>query len=444
MNAPRAAAGSTLRHGGRAFAHRNYRLFFAGQAISVVGTWMQSVAQGWLVLQLTGDPFYLGLVSAIAFLPVLILGLFGGLIADALPKRRTLQATQSIQMLLAFVLFGLSVSGSVQVWHVLVLAGLLGVTNAVDMPTRQAFAVEMVGREDIGNAVALNSAMFNGARIVGPAAAGLAIGIFGIPIAFLLNGVSFLAVIAAYAMMRQDDLHSPQRHPRPESVGEVGRTLAEGLRYVRRTPLVLLAVSTIGLVSTFGMNFGVIVPAVAQDVLHSDALGYGLLMAATGVGSLMAALLIAFSRRSRPALIGVGAAVLGLGLVVAAATSVFWVALLIWAIVGFGGIAMAATANTTIQLAVPDELRGRVMSVYTTVFAGSTPVGGLLVGSIASRYGVQASLVVGGVGSLLAGLTAIAWLRQIRAARQAAPVEARDASQVALATPTPAGPSTRP
>jgi len=420
MTTTRSTATRTLRQGGRAFAHRNYRLFFAGQATSVVGTWMQQVAQGWLVLELTNDPLYLGIVSAIAFLPVLILGLFGGLVADALPKRQTLMATQAIQMLLAFVLFGLAFTHNVQVWHILVLAGLLGVTNAVDMPTRQAFAAEMVGREDIGNAVALNSAMFNGARIVGPALAGLAIGVFGIPIAFLLNGLSFLAVIAAYSLMRPDDLHTPPRRPRPASVGEVGRTLAEGLRYVRQTPIVLLATVIVGTVSTFGMNFGVIVPAMARDVLHSDATGYGFLMAATGIGSLTAALGIAFGGRPRVALIGAGASVLGIGLIVAATVGVFWLALPVMAVVGFGAIAMAATANTTIQMTVPDELRGRVISVYTTVFVGSTPVGGLIVGAIASRFGVPASLFVGGVACVLAGTTGLVWLRRIRASETVA------------------------
>jgi MFS family permease len=281
------------------------------------------------------------------------------------------------------------------------------------MPTRQAFAVEMVGRDDMVNAVALSSAMFNGARIIGPAVAGIAIGLFGIPVAFLLNGLSFLAVIAAYSLMHQDELHSPPRRARPGSVAEVGRILAEGLRYVRQTPLVLLATVVVGVVSTFGMNFGVIVPAMAREVLHSDATGYGFLMAATGVGSLVAALGIAFSGRSRPVFIGIGAIVLGVGLAASAAIGTFWLALPAMAVVGFGAIGMAATANTTIQAAVPDELRGRVISVYTTVFVGSTPLGGLIVGSIAASFGVQASLLVGGVACVIAGILAVVWLRRI-------------------------------
>ncbi len=416
---PRPGSGFALRNGGRAFAHRNYRLFFAGQLVSLVGTWMQQVAQAWLVLDLTHDPFVLGLVTALAFLPVLVLGLFGGLIADALPKRQTLIATQTVQMFLAFALFGLVVSDTVQVWHILVLATILGITNAVDMPTRQAFTVEMVGRDDVANAVALNSAIFNGARIIGPAIAGLTIGFFGgdVSVAFLINGLSFLAVIIAYASMRQEDLKIPPVFARPRSVGEVRASLAEGLGYVRRTELVLLATVTVGLVATFAMNFGVTIPALAREVLETDATGYGFLMTATGIGSLVAALGIAFSGKSRPVIVPAGALILGGALVAASLTGVFWLALVAMLFVGFGAIGMAATANTTVQLAVPDELRGRVISVYTTVFVGSTPVGGLLMGWIASSWSVEASLAVGGVGSLLVGLVSLWWLHRIQARR---------------------------
>ncbi len=410
-----------LRSGSRALAHRNYRLFFGGQFVSLVGTWMQSVAQAWLVLNLTNDPFVLGVLSAVQFLPVLFLGLFGGIIADALPKRKTLIVTQTIQMLLAFALFALAQSGTVEVWHILVLATLLGVTNAVDMPTRQAFAVEMVGRDDIQNAVALNSAMFNGARIIGPSVAGFAIFIFGIPVAFLLNGLSFLAVIVAYWVMRDEDLRSPVRYVRPATVRAVGETLADGLRYVGRSPMLLLPIVTIGLASTFGMNFGVIIPAFAYSVLHTDALGFGILMASTGVGSILAALLIAFSGRSRPMAIGAGSLVLGLGLLAAAAIGSFALALPAMALIGFGAIGMAATANTTVQLNVDDEYRGRVMSVYTTVFAGSTPIGGVFAGSLASTFSVSASLLAAGVLCVATGVGGMVWLQRIRA-RGIAPV----------------------
>jgi MFS family permease len=331
--------------------------------------------------------------------------------------------TQAVQMTLAFVLFGLVASDTVQVWHILVLAVLLGVTNAVDMPTRQAFTVEMVGREDVANAVALNSAIFNGARIIGPAIAGLTIGAFGgdVSMAFLINGISFLAVIVAYAAMRQEDFHNPPPMLRPHTVGEVRSAIAGGLSYVRNTDLVLLMTLNVAIVATFGMNFGVTIPALAQEVLHTDATGFGFLMTASGIGSLVAALGIAFSGQSRPVLAPLGAILLGVALTLAAVLQVFALAMIALLFVGFGAIGMAATANTTIQLAVPDELRGRVMSVYTTVFVGSAPAGALLMGWIASAFGVPASLVVGGIGAAITGAIMFAWMRRIRGARLFSP-----------------------
>jgi MFS family permease len=396
-------------------AHREYRRYWTGLFLSNVGTWMQAVAQGWLILQLTGDPFLLGVVAAMQWIPVMVLGLFGGLIADALPKRQTLIVTQAIKMVLSFTMFALVFSGSVQVWQVMVLALLGGLTNVVDMPTRQAFSVEMVGREDIRNAVALNSAMFNAARVLGPAAAGLTIGAFDVSTAFFIDAVSFLAVLVALLAMRQSELRVAPPIVRPESASEVVRDLREGLSYVRRTPLVLLSVLVVGLVSTFGMNFQVIIPPLTEQVLHSDATGYGFLMAASGVGSLVAALYIAFSARARIGLIAGGAMLLGVASIALGVSNVFFVALVLMFLIGLGAIAMAATANTTIQLAVPDQLRGRTMSVYTTVFAGSTPVGALLMGWIASQYGVAESMVLGGVVCSVIGVTAFAWIRRNRA-----------------------------
>ncbi len=397
--------------GWRALRHRNYRLFFAGQLTSLIGTWMMTVAQSWLVLQLTGNPFDLGIVAAVQFVPVLVLGLFGGVIADALPKRRTLVVTQGFASVMSFVMFALVFTHTVQVWHVLVVAFLLGIRNAVDMPTRQAFAVEMVGREDISNAVALNSAMFNGARVIGPAVAGLTIGAFGVGPAFLLDAISYLAVIVALLQMREPELHTRPGIARPESIPAVFEHLREGLGYVRRTKVVLVATLVIGLVSTFGMNFSVVIPPLTQFVLHSDATGYGFLMAATGVGSVISALWIAFSGRTTPLVIGLGALVLGVAELLMSLSGSFPIALFCMFFAGFGGIAMAATANTVIQLNVPDQLRGRVLSVYTTVFAGSTPFGGLLMGAIASSFGAALAIGLGGAASLATGIGAITWLR---------------------------------
>ena len=421
--------------GTRAFRHRNYRLFFGGQAISLVGTWMQQVAQGWLVLQLTHDPLWLGLVSLAQFGPVIILGLFGGVIADQLPKRKTLMATQSVAMILAFVLFALTATHVVQVWHVMVLAALLGIANAFDMPARQSFAVEMVGRDDVANAVGLNSALFNASRILGPAAAGLLIGAFDISIAFLINGISFVAVILAYMAMRDSELRPMPVIARPTTWNAVVENLAEGARYVRHTPRVLLAVTIVGLAATFGMNFSVLVPPLADSILHVGASGYGFLMAASGVGSTIAALWIAFSRRPSPVIIALGAIALGLGSIVLALSTSFGLSLLAMSIAGSGGIAMAVTANTTIQLAVPDQLRGRVMSFYTTIFAGSVPLGGLLMGAIASLWGVPLALLIGALLTLAVGIGGWFWLRRIHASDRPVRLSAIAAADIGAIDP---------
>ena len=283
-----------------AFRHRNYRLFFAGQATSLIGTWMQQVAQAWLVLLLTGDVLWLGVIAAAQFIPVLLLGLPAGVLADALPKRRTLVITQAVKMSLSASLAVIAITNVESFPLLLGIALAIGTANAFDMPIRQSFVVEMVGREDIGNAVALNSAMFNSARIIGPAVAGLLIGAVGIAAAFVIDALSFLAVIGALLLMDERELRPAPPIARPHSLGEIRVQLAEGLHYVRRTPLVFIAVVVIGLVSTVALNFSVIMPAYAKDVLHGDAATYGFLMAASGVGSLLAALWLAFGSGARP------------------------------------------------------------------------------------------------------------------------------------------------
>jgi MFS family permease len=407
-----------------AFQHRNYRLFFSGQLISLIGTWMQQVAQAWLVLQLTGDPIWLGIVAAAQFIPVMVLGLFAGVAADALPKRRVLIATQVSMMVLAALLAALVIAGAVQVWMIVGLAFLLGIANAVDMPVRQSFAVELVGREDVGPAVALNSAMFNGARVIGPAAAGLAIGAFGVAAAFLINALSFVAVIVGLYLIDERELHLGSRIARPTSARAVVQNLAEGLSYVRRTPVVLLAVVVVGTVATVGMNFGVLIPAFAQDELRSDATGYGFLMAASGVGSLLAALILVFGGRPRPIRLAIGALILGVASVALAASRAFPLSLALMVVVGFGSILMAATGNTTIQLAVPNHLRGRVMSVYTTVFSASVPIGGLALGAVASGFGTSLAIALGGILTVLVGVGALAWGRRGAFALPDAPSDA--------------------
>jgi MFS family permease len=425
----------TSYRGARALRHRNYRFFFVGQLISLIGTWMQQVAQGWLVLQLTGNPLFLGLIAVAQFGPVLIFGLFGGLLADHLPKRKTLLVTQAVAMALALVLFVLTATGVVEVWHVAVLAALLGITNAIDMPTRQAFAVEMVGREDVANAVGLNSALFNGSRIVGPAIAGLLIAFTDISVAFLVNGITYIAVLLGYWLMRESELRSPPPIERPTSARDVFDNLAEGVGYVRNTPIVLLACTVVGLVATVGMNFQVLVPPLADHVLRVGAEGFGFLMAASGIGSTVSSLTVAFSRRPRAWWIPGGAIALGVGSLVLGWSTSFPLSLAAMALAGAGGLMMAVTANTMIQLSVPDSLRGRVMSVYTTVFAGSVPAGGLLMGWVASVWGVATGFLLGGLLSVAVGVPALLWVRRIKGAGR---FERREPAG-ADATPVPTG-----
>jgi MFS family permease len=420
-----------------AFQHRNYRLFFSGQLISLIGTWMQQVAQAWLVLQLTGDPIWLGIVATAQFLPVMVFGLFAGVAADAFPKRRVLLGTQVSMMVLAAILAALVIANVVQVWMIVGLAFLLGIANAVDMPVRQSFAVELVGREDVGPAVALNSAMFNGARVVGPAAAGLAIGAFGVAAAFVLNALSFLAVIIGLWLIDERELKIGARIARPTSARAVVRNLAEGLDYVRRTRIVLLAVVVVGSVATVGMNFNVLIPALAQHELHSDATGFGFLMAASGVGSLLAALRLVFGGRPQPIRLATGALIMGVASVVLAASRVFPLSLALMVVIGFGSILMAATGNTTIQLAVPDHLRGRVMSVYTTVFSASVPIGGLAMGAVASGFSASVAIALGGILSVAAGLAAFAWGRRTGFAIPEAPSVGVGASVAGVSTARP-------
>jgi MFS family permease len=419
---------------GRALKHRNFRLFFFGQLISVTGTWMQTVAQGWLLVTLVGKDqaiIYLGLLGAVQFLPVLVLGLFGGIIADIWPKRRTVIGTQMAAGLLALVLGGLVYFHLVAIWHVFVLAFLLGLVNTVDMPARQSFVVEMVGGDDIANAVALNSAVFNGARIVGPAVGGILIAVVGTALCFALNGISYVAVVIGLLAMRDSELRPATRLAMPRNLSEVGANLGEGLRYVWETPVVLLAISVIGFVSTFGMNFNVILPVMAAGVLNAGPTGFGVLYASMGTGALVAALLVATLTRPRLRILIGGGVVLGLSEFVLAGTGSLAVAVVAVFFAGLGAIATSITANSLVQITVPGPLRGRVMSVYTTVFTGSTPIGNGLTGAFGGLWGTPVALVMNGAVALVAELVAaVAVLRgsvRIGSSRGDRPVESEPA-----------------
>jgi MFS family permease len=398
------------------FRHRNYRLFWFGQLISLAGTWMQSIAQAWYITELTQEPAWLGIVAAAQFTPVMLLGLFGGVLADALPKHRALIGTQVGLMTLAFLQAALVVTGLMTLPLLILLAVFLGIINAIDMPVRQSFFSEMVPEDEVGRAVAMNSAMFNGARVIGPAIGGVLIGVIGVAGCFAVNGASFLAVLLALLFMRASELRPAPRAPRPRTVADILISLAEGVRFVARTPLIALCVFVIGVVSGVAMNFNVIVPPLARSVLQVGAPGLGILMAAIGFGSLSGALAVAALRRPRTVVIIGGAALLGVlsaAAGVASGSGVAFAAVITGIALfgaGFGAIAMAATANASIQTSTPPALRGRVMSVYTTVFAGSTPIGGLGTGAVVSLIGAPGTLVVAGACALLAtAYAAVRW-----------------------------------
>jgi len=376
----------------RALNHRDFRLFWAGQFISLAGRWMQSVGLSWLVLELTNSPLKLGIVGALQFAPILVLAFVAGAITDRFPKRSLLIVTQFALTLPAFSLAALIWGGHVMYWQVAVLAGLIGVFNALDMPARQSFVVELVGKDDLTNAIALNSAMFNAARVAGPAIGGLLIARYGVAVAFVLNGVSFLAVIAALAAMRFEDL------PRAHRGTTIREEIADGLRYAIGSPLISLILSLVLAVSVFVINHSTLVPLLARDVLGEGVHGFGFLMATLGAGALVGAVALAQFGRGRPPLaaIVVPAIVASAGILSLAAVRQFWLAAILLFVIGAAQILFLAGSNTTLQVTVPDELRGRVMSLYTLAFAGVTPIGAFLIGSVAEAFGVPAACFAGG------------------------------------------------
>jgi predicted MFS family arabinose efflux permease len=388
----------TFPSGLRALNHPKFRLYFTGQVLSQVGTWMQSVAQSWLVLQLTGSPLRLGLISTLQFGPMLVFSVFSGAVADRVPKRRLLLATQSVLACQALTLAALVWSGHVQYWHVAALACLLGLVNALDNPSRQSFVSELVEKSDVVNAVALSSAGFNSARIVGPAVAGLLIARFGIAPAFLANGMSFFFVITALLRLR---VHDEARRPRAASMLA---EMHEGVTYALRTPRVRLTLGVLLVVSIFVFNFGVYVPLLARDVLHQSADGFGLLMAAVGVGAVSGALTVGAIRRSQPPppLVFSAAILACTGILALAFVRRFSIAAPALFLVGFFAIVVTASCNTTLQINAPDGLRGRVMSLYSLVFGGSVPLGALLVGFISQHWGVPTAFIVMGATGLAA------------------------------------------
>jgi MFS family permease len=393
-----------------ALQHRNFRLFWIGQLISLIGTWMDSTGQSWLVLHLTGNALALGLVGALQFLPILLLTLFGGVLADRLPKRRVLVFTQSFLALQAATLCILVFTGKIQIWHIYILAILFGLTNSLDMPTRQSFVVEMVGREALPNAIALNSSVFNMSRIVGPGIAGLIIAQLGEGPLFFLNSLSFIPVIIGLLMINVKELYG-QPHQEEAAPSSTMQSLREGLVYVKRTPAVLLIVVVIGLVSLFGINFNVVLPLVATGALHVGSEGFGFISSAFGVGSLIAALWLAWGNKT-PSLSRMLIFAVLFSIVLGLFGFSHWypLSLVLIAATGFMQISFSALANTTLQTVTPDHLRGRVMSVYMLVFNGTTPIGNLFIGGLANSVGISIAVIVSAGLSLVAAVAG--WIRR--------------------------------
>ena len=492
-----------LARGFSAMRHRNYRIYWFGQIGSLVGAWMQSVAQPWLVLELGGSPLQLGTVLALMFAPSMFLAPLGGVLADRVDKRRVLMIVNAVAMLQAVLLFGLAASGLVEIWHVYLLALLAGLVNAVEMPVRQAFAAELVPPDDLVNAIALNSTSFNLSRVIGPAVAGVTIAVFGVALNFGINAVSYLSVLIGLWMLDGSTLRRaerPDRFPsiraslaegvryaialnstsfnlsrvigpavagvtiavfgvalnfginavsylsvliglwmldgstlrrveRPDRFPSIRASLAEGVRYAIATPTVLWPLVLLGGMATFAMNFQTLLPLFTRDVLILDSGGYGALFAAMGAGSLIGSLILAFATSQRPMLaliLGGGAVFLVLELALGFVRSPL-LAFPLVAGIGLASMLMVNTINVTIQNSVPDVLRGRVMSLYVTVFAGTAPIGGLLAGALAEAFGAAFALSLGALLAV-AVLALVAWqLRTVRMPR--GDISARAASE---------------
>ncbi|MFG2307528.1 MFS transporter [Streptomyces sp. NPDC048566] len=375
---------------------RNYRLFFLGQVVSNTGTWMQRIAQDWLVLSLTGSSAAVGITTALQFLPMLLFGLYGGVLVDRLPKRPTLLVTQTAMALTGLVLAFLTLSGHVHVWHVYLAAFAVGLATVVDNPARQSFVSEMVGPDQLQNAVSLNSANFQSARLVGPAVAGLLITGVGTGWAFLLNGLSFTAPIAGLLLMRGRELHAGRRTPRGKG------QLREGLRYVARRPELIWPIVLVGFIGTFGFNFPVWLSAYADDTFHAGAGAYSLFNTLMAVGSLAGALLAARRGTARLRVLISAAAAFGALEVIAATAPSLWLFALLMVPIGIFGLTVNVTANTTVQMATDPAMRGRVMALFMMVFVGGTPLGAPLVGWVTDTWGPRVGFALGGAVSLAA------------------------------------------
>jgi MFS family permease len=383
----------------RALRHRNYQLFFSGQLISLIGTWMDQVAESWLVYRLTGSALLLGTVAFSSQIPVFLLAPIGGAVADRYNRRTILVVTQSSMMVLAFILAGLTLTHLITVWELMVLAALLGVVNAFDIPARQAFLVDMVSRDDLVNAIALNSSMFNGARVVGPAVAGIVVAAVGEGWCFFANAVSFIAVITGLLMMTME-------RPRLSIEGSPLQNIIEGFKFVIHNGPIHTLMILLGLVSFTAMPYAVLMPIFAEDILHGGATALGVLMGCSGLGALGGAIALAM-KKSLQGLgrwVAVACTCFGVALIAFSFSRVMWLSALLLIPAGFFVMVQMASSNTLIQSMVPDQLRGRVMAVYSMMFMGMAPFGALVAGSVAHKIGAPWTVAMGGIIGAIGGV----------------------------------------
>jgi len=399
---------AALRHSFNSLEVPNYRRYFAGQLISLSGTWMQTVAAVWVILTLTNSGVAVGLTTALQFLPMLLIGAWGGLLADRIPKRRLLMTTQALMMIPAAGLFAVTATGVVTPWMVYLAVFAFGSLNAVDNPTRQSFVYEMVGPDRVVNAVSLNSVIVQAARIVGPALAGVMIATVGVVPCFGLNALTFVAMILALRGMDPSRLQAAavaERRP---------GAIRDGLRYVRKTPELMVPLALMGLVGTLGFNFQVVLPLLAKFSFESGAMTYASLVSAMAVGSIAGALVNGHRGRTGPRLIAGGALAFGLSALLAAAMPSLALEIVMLALLGAAAVTFAATINSTLQLAVTPEMRGRVMALYSVVFLGSTPIGAPLTGWLAQSYDPRVALLLAGISGITAAWAARISFNKIR------------------------------
>ncbi|NWF52644.1 MAG: MFS transporter [Nitrospirae bacterium] len=392
-----------------ALRSREYRLFFFGQIISLSGTWMQSVAQGWLVYSLTKSPFYLGLIAAFGSLPILLFSLFGGIVADRIIKRNLLLLTQSLSIIPAFFLGILTDMNLIKVWHVAFFATFLGTVNAFDIPARQSFIIELVGEKNLMNAIALNSTVFHGARLIGPVIAGIAIAYLGLPACFYLNAMSFTAILFALSKIKV------KSNVREKTKGFI-KDLIEGIKFVISKSDIYRIILLIAVFSLVGLPYVALLPVFAVEVLKAGPQGFGFLVGATGGGAFLAGLFLSYrgNVENKLQLMSISGICFSLFLLIFSISKSFYLSIIALLFIGWGSVSFFATANSFVQLSVTDELRGRVVSVYAFVFLGFAPIGNYLIGILADTFGVTKAVSLSSIICIIASLLfSVAYIQRI-------------------------------